>query len=108
VHDFAATPADIPACSASAGRYAQTDMPQTPEVVQIGHQLGAQVADNLVTEIQKIGLPAVRPEGQPMPQVNDIVLTGYFESIDEGSAVKRVTLGFGSGSAALQTRVEGY
>jgi hypothetical protein len=33
---------------------------------------------------------------------------GYFESIDTGSAVKRVALGFGSGAADLKTAVEGY
>jgi hypothetical protein len=37
-----------------------------------------------------------------------IVLMGYFASVDLGSAVKRVVLGFGSGSAELKTAVEGY
>lgn len=108
VHDFAATPADIPSWSVSAGRYAQPGTPQTPEVIRTGRQLGSQVAAKLVTEIREMGLPAVRAAGQPRPQPNDIVLIGYFESIDEGSAAKRVALGFGSGSAKLQTRVEGY
>jgi len=33
---------------------------------------------------------------------------GYFESVDSGSAVKRMMLGFGSGAADLKTVVEGY
>jgi hypothetical protein len=37
-----------------------------------------------------------------------IVFMGYFVSIDKGSGVKRVVLGFGSGSAELGTEVEGY
>jgi hypothetical protein len=36
------------------------------------------------------------------------VLMGYFESVDTGSAVERIALGFGSGAAHLQTAVEGY
>ena len=65
VHDFAATPADIPAWSAAAGGYAPPSTPQTPEAVETGRRLGAQVAQELVTEIQAMGLPAVRAAGQP-------------------------------------------
>jgi hypothetical protein len=108
VYDFAATPADIPAWSAAAGEYAQPSTSQSMEAVEMGRQLGAQVAEELVMEIRAMGLPAVRAAGQPAPQVNDIVIIGYFESIDEGSAAKRVVLGFGSGAAELSTRVEGY
>ncbi len=108
VHDFAATPADVPAGSAVAGQYAQPTTPQTPEETELGRKLGAQVAQELVTEIQGMGLPAVRAQGQPAPSVGDIVLMGYFESVDSGSAVKRMTLGFGQGAADLKTVVEGY
>ena len=108
VHDFAATPSDVPAGSAVAGQYAQPTTPQTPEETELGRQLGAQVAQELVTEIQGMGLPAVRAQGQPAPRVGDIVLMGYFESVDSGSAVKRMVLGFGQGAADLKTVVEGY
>ncbi len=108
VHDFVATPADIPAWSAAAGGYAQPSTPQTAEAVKTGRRLGAQVAEVLVTEIRAMGLPAVRAAGQPAPQVGNIVIIGYFASIEAGGAAKRVVLGFGSGAAELETRVEGY
>jgi hypothetical protein len=108
VHDFAATPEDIPTWSASASTYARPTTPPTPEQAQLGRELGAQVAHELVTEIQGMGLPAVRAAGQPAPRVGDIVLIGVFQSIDEGSRAKRVAVGFGSGSAQLTTQVEGY
>ncbi len=54
-----------------------------------------------------MGLPAMLAAGQA-PDVGDIVIIGYFESIDEGSAAKRVAIGFGSGGAKLSTQVEGY
>ncbi len=108
VHDFAATPADIPAWSAAAGRHAAPSTPQTAEAIETGRNLGAQVAKELVAEIRDMGLPAVLAAGQPSPHVGDIVIIGYFESIDEGSAAKRVAIGFGSGGAKLTTQVEGY
>ena len=108
VHDFAATPADIPAWSAAAGRHAVPSTPQTAEAIETGRNLGAQVAKELVAEIRDMGLPAVLAAGQPAPHVGDIVIIGYFESIDEGSAAKRIAIGFGSGGAKLRTQVEGY
>jgi hypothetical protein len=108
VHDFAAAPADIPAWSDAASRYAQPSTPPSAKEIETGRRLGAQVAEELVTEIRNMGLPAVRAAGEPAPRVDDIVIIGYFESIDEGSAAKRVVLGFGSGAAELSTRVEGY
>ncbi len=108
VHDFAATPADIPAWSAAAGRHAAPSTPQTAEAIETGRNLGAQVAKQLVAEIRDMGLPAVLAAGQPAPHVGDIVISGYFESIDEGSAAKRLAIGFGSGGADLRTQVAGY
>ena len=42
------------------------------------------------------------------PEVNDIVIRGYLVSIEQGSAAKRMTIGFGSGGSELATTVEGY
>jgi hypothetical protein len=108
VHDFAATAADIPAGSAVGGEYAQRSAPPTAGDIEVGRQLGAQVAQELVADIRAMGLPAVRAAGQPAPRLGDIVIMGYFESVDPGSMAKRIALGFGSGAANLQTEVEGY
>jgi hypothetical protein len=108
VHDFAATPADVPAGSAVAGQYAQHSAPQSAEEINVGRQLGAQVAKELVAQIRGMGLPAVQAAGQPTPRIGDIVIMGYFESVDSGSAAKRIVLGFGSGAAHLNTAVEVY
>jgi hypothetical protein len=108
VYDFAATPADIPAGSAEVGQYGQPSAPQTAEEIDVGRKLGAQVAKELVAQIRDMGLPAVQAAGQPAPRPGDIVIMGYFESVDTGSATKRIVLGFGSGAAALRTAVDGY
>ena len=41
------------------------------------------------------------------PQLNDLILSGAFVSIDQGSRAKRMLIGFGAGAAELQTHVEG-
>ena len=108
VYDFAASPAEVPAESAIAGQFAQPSTPPTPEQIETGHKLGAEIAKNLVAQIQGMGLPAVQATGQPAPRVNDLVIKGYLLSVEEGSASKRVLIGFGSGNAELKTMVEGY
>ena len=108
VYPFAATPADIPTWSASAGRYSESTTPQTPEQIERGRNLGVLVAKELVTEIQKMGLSALEGDKQTVPRINNLLITGYFEAAEEGSTAKRLTLGFGSGATELTTAVEGY
>ena len=107
VYDFTADPADVPANSAFAAQVAEAP-PPTPEQAELSRKLGAEVAKELVADLQGMGLPAVLAADQPTPQVNDIVIRGYFISVDQGSAAKRVLIGFGTGDAELSTAVEGY
>jgi hypothetical protein len=107
VHDFTANPAEVPSGSAFAAEMAGVGAP-TPEQLEVGRKLGAEVAKELVADLQGMGLPAVRAAGQPPPRPDDIVLRGYFVSVDEGRAGRRVLVGFGSGAAELRTAVEGY
>jgi len=108
VYPFASTRADIPSWTAAAIRYAEPSEPQTAEELATGRQLGAMVASELVAKITEMGLAASEASSGTNPKVNDVMLTGYFESIDTGSTAGRVLLGFGSGSSELRTVVEGY
>jgi len=107
VHDFTSDPANVPPDSPFATRLAGAVRP-TPEQEDLGRKLGAQIAEDLVADLEGMGLPAVRAEGQAAPQIDDIVLRGYFVSIEEGSAGKRLLVGFGSGEAEMRAAVEGY
>jgi Domain of unknown function (DUF4410) len=107
VHDFTSNPAEVPSESPFAALLAGA-VPPTPEQRELGRKLGAQIAEDLVADLQSMGLPAVRAEGQGAPRINDIVLRGYFISVEEGSAGKRVLVGFGSGAAEMRAAVEGY
>jgi Domain of unknown function (DUF4410) len=107
VHDFTANPAEVPPESAFAAELAGAPAP-TPEQLEVGRRLGAQVAKELVAELRRMGLPAVPAVGGPPPRPDDIVLRGYFISVDEGDAGRRVLVGFGAGAAELTTAVEAY
>jgi Domain of unknown function (DUF4410) len=108
VYDFAATPAEVPTGSALAGQHAEHATPQTAEQIAAGRQAGVVLATQLVEEIQGMRLPAMRASSGTTPEINDLVLRGYLLSIDEGSATKRVTIGFGSGASQLTAAVEGF
>ena len=108
VFPFASTPADVPSWAVGAGKHVPPSKPPTPEELKVGREIGDLVAKELVTEIQKMGLVSLNGGPQSRPQPNDVLLTGYFESVEEGSTIKRVGLGFGSGATELTTSVEGY
>ncbi len=108
MYNVAATPADVPRTSEYANPNYRPPQPQTSEEIAAGHEAGTQVAAALVEQIRDMGMPAIQGSAGVTPQVNDLVIRGYFISVDEGSTAKRVAIGFGSGSSKLMTAVEGY
>lgn len=108
VYNFAATPDEIPADAVISGYYRKHDTPQTMEQIRVGRELGNIVAKELVKEIHKMGMPAERAGKGPAPGIGDLLIKGAFVSMDEGSQLKRVLIGFGAGAGKLKTHVEGY
>ena len=108
VYDFSATPADVPADSALAGKPIEHATPQTPEQIATGKKMGELIATQLVEEIVNMGLLARKASSSTQPEINDLVIRGYILSFDEGDATKRVAVGFGSGASHLTTVVEGF
>jgi hypothetical protein len=106
VYDFVATPADMPADSALAGQYSSNS--QTAEQIAAGRKVGAEIASQLVAQINSMGMQAAQAASQTAPQINDIVIRGYLLSVNTGSAEQRVAIGFGSGESELKTAVEGF
>lgn len=107
VYDFAAVPSELPPPVDIAGQGVAAP-PLTPAQLTAGRALGEAVATRLTADLQNIGLPAVRAEGQPAARVGDGLLAGYFLIVDPGNATERVVLGFGAGGAQLTTVVRGY
>jgi hypothetical protein len=108
VHDFAATPADVPGESALTGQHSEHNPPQTAEQIKTGRQLGAEIETQLVEQIRGMGLPAEHAVTGTTPQINDLVIRGYLVSFNKGSAEKRILIGFGSGASDLKVAVEGF
>jgi hypothetical protein len=111
VYDFAATPGDVPPDTTIAHEFSVEAASQTPEQIAAGRDLGSQIAAQLASHIREMGLPAMRvATGAPPPStgINDVLVRGYLISVKEGSAAKRVTIGFGSGAAELQAAAESF
>jgi hypothetical protein len=111
VYDFVAASSDVPADSALAGKVGAPSTPPTPEEIETGRKYGAMIAQQLVVDIQRMGMPAIEAGPGSSPQVGDGVIRGYIVSTEGGSAggsVKRLVIGFGAGTAEMDTVVEGY
>ncbi len=111
IYNFIASPADMPADSSIAGSVSAPSTPPTREQIEQGRKLGALIAQDLVVDINAMGLTAVQAGPGASPQVGDGVIRGYLVSVQgggTGSMVKRFVIGFGSGTSEMDTVVEGF
>jgi len=111
VYNFVGTPADMPTNSSISNDISPSSTPMNQEQIDEGHQLGALIAQHLVVDIQAMGFTALLAAPGSLPQVGDGVIRGYLVSAEGGgssNAAKRFVIGFGAGSAELDTVVEGY
>jgi len=107
VYNFAAMPAEVAAESALTGQGSEGASP-TPQQIAEGQKLGAELATELIRQIQAMGLPAVHAPAASKPQVNDVAIEGSLLSIQQGSAAERVSIGFTAGESVLKVEVEVY
>lgn len=64
------------------------------------------VADEIVSELQQMGLHAVRLEGPVPAGQNALIVTGRFQTIDEGNHRRRMLIGFGAGKSEVGASVQ--
>ena len=108
VYAFAATPGDVPAESALAGQDTGHSTPQTAEQIATGRKVGAEIATQLVEQINAMGMTAEMAGPETRPQINDIVIHGYLLSVVQGSEKERVVIGFSAGESELKVAAEGF
>ncbi len=109
IYDIAATPGDLPADDPILDFYGKPSKTQTSDEVSLGRKLGNEIAGELEEGIKKLGMPCERAGADQLPPaIGDIVIRGAFMSIEEGSRLKRVLIGFGAGARELKTAVEIY
>ncbi len=69
------------------------------------------IAQELVKDIQAMGMPASEAGPGTSPQIGDGIIRGYIVSTqggNTGNMVKRLVIGFGAGNTEMDTLVEGY
>jgi hypothetical protein len=108
VRDFAATPDDVPQESVLAGHEMAHGKPQTTKQVALGREVGEEIATELAARIRAMGMHAERTPTEPKARIDDIILRGYLVSVDAGSAVERVAIGFGAGTSEMKVAMEGF
>lgn len=108
VYDFAATPQDVPTGSALAGQDIGHSSPQTDDQIAAGRKLGAEIAKQLVDQINAMGMHAEVAGAATRPQINDLVIHGYLLSVVQGSEKERVVVGFSAGESELRVAAEGF
>jgi Domain of unknown function (DUF4410) len=108
VYNFAATPADVPPESSLADEGVSNAAPQSADQIAEGRKLAAQIASELVVQIRAMGMPAAGGSAATRPQLNDLVIEGSILSIEEGSAAKRIAIGFSAGASEMKVAVEGF
>ena len=111
IYDFVATLSDMPNNSSLMGEVGAPSTAPSAEDIQTGRELGALIATDLVTNIQAMGLPATHAGPGSVLQVGDCLIRGYIISTEGGGAggfAKRFVVGFGAGTAEMDTVVEGY
>lgn len=110
VYDFAVTTSEIPADSAAVDTLAVAiDSPNTtPEKLALAHQIAGVLAQDLVNQLKELGLPAQRWSGPPPQMKNGYAIIGQFLTIDEGSRMGRMIIGFGVGGTELKVLAQAY
>lgn len=79
---------------------------RTEQEIEAGHDVAAAISKYLVKELQAMGLPASRAEGETSWIPNDVVITGQLLSIDEGNRTERVVIGLGAGRSDVKADIQ--
>lgn len=108
VYDFAGTRGDLPPDALVTGYFEPNEAAQTPGEVELGRQLGGQLAQQVVARLRDAGIDAYRVGSGPVPKLGDVILRGEFVSVTPGSRSMRVLVGFGAGRGEMSTLVEAF
>jgi hypothetical protein len=106
VFDFATGGADVRVGSSPSRTARRAVGLSVAEPDLLGEAVADTLASTLVEQITALGIAAERASGAEPPRLNDLVVSGQFVRVDEGSKVRRFVIGFGVGATELRTQVE--
>lgn len=81
---------------------------RSAQEADVGRQVAAALAKDLVVEARDLGLPAEQGSTAPADVPTALLLKGQIISIDEGNRTERVAIGFGAGRSDVRVHVQAY
>ena len=66
------------------------------------------LANELIDQLKPLGFDVQRVERGTSATGNDLIVDGQFMTVDEGSPLQRLVVGFGTGASLVQSRVQLY
>ncbi len=108
VYTFAVSPDEVQLTQGIEPAIAQavSGTPRTEQEIQLGHAVAQTIADEIVSQVQQMGLAATRASGQPPAYGNNALVQGQLISIDEGNQTERVVIGLGFGRSNVAASVQ--
>jgi translation initiation factor 1 (eIF-1/SUI1) len=76
------------------------------EQTQTAIEAREQVSNEIVRQLQSMGLPAARADGPAPAGRNALIVQGEFRTIDEGKRRRRVLIGLGAGKSEVGASVQ--
>jgi hypothetical protein len=107
VYNFAVSADDVKQNSGLFARLAREveGGNQTAEQLQIGREVADALATELTTQIQALGLNALRATANMPVTADSILITGHFLDINEGNRLRRTVIGLGAGQSSIDSAV---
>jgi hypothetical protein len=107
LYDFAVNDVDV-----SEYQGIMRQQPANPNAAERQRDLGKFAADALAAELaqalRRLGFTVDRVPRATAVENHDLLIDGQFENVDEGSPLRRLFIGFGSGAAKMETRARVY
>jgi hypothetical protein len=111
VDGFAITPQDVKLDQGVAARVERTtsDVPLTAQEMQVARKAQSDLADAMVQQLRKYGLPAERGWSDQAPPVGStLMVQGQIVSIDQGNRTRRTLIGLGAGKSEVTADMQLY
>jgi hypothetical protein len=110
VYEFAFSPDQVQ-LDRGLGARVQQAMQGTPPSVEereLGRSVARVIADQLVAQINAMGLPAERAYGAPSNWMHSVLVEGQLLSVDQGNRTQRLVIGLGAGHSDVESEVQVY
>lgn len=107
VHRFAVSERDV-----TEYQGIMRQQPANPNAAErqraIADKVSQTLADNLIYGLRQLGFKVEAAVPGSILHDDDLLVDGRLVRVDEGSPLRRMVVGFGSGTAEMETRVQAY